>query len=114
MQSRLKRMNKRPSTFAHLLRRLAAPVSAAVHGHQPLIASATEVGETEGESSRSWVILHSISELDVRLIHPRPLAASELDVQIAAASGEILRVTLAPAESKKKGELYETTAQFLH
>ncbi|HUY91155.1 MAG TPA: hypothetical protein VMV10_20620 [Pirellulales bacterium] len=79
-----------------------------------MIATATEVAApSDADKSPLWVILHSITDSDVRLIHPRPVAASELAIQIQGDSGEILRVTLAMAGSQKMGELYESTAQFL-
>jgi hypothetical protein len=65
------------------------------------------------KGSPSWVILHSITDSDLRLIHSRPLAGRELAVEISGSSGEFLRVILTMEGSEQKGELYETTAQFL-
>lgn len=108
-------MSQRPTTFGQLLCRLISPRAAAFQHHGPVIASATEVAPTTAVSeSPQWVILHSITDSEVQLIHPRPVAASELAVQIRGAGGEILSVVLAMADSQKTGELYESKALFLH
>jgi hypothetical protein len=99
-------------TFTQLIERIVGPFPPPTQFHGPLIASATEGANPIG-SSPLWVILHSITDSDLRLIHPRPLVGDELAVQISLHSGEILRVTLSTADSKRNGELYETTARFL-
>lgn len=107
-------MSQRPTTFGQLLRRLTSPPAASTQNHGPFIASATEVASTAAEGiSPLWVILHSITDCDVRLIHSRPLAGPELALHIPVTSGEILRVLLTMADSQKNGELYESTAHFL-
>lgn len=107
-------MSQRPTTFGQLLFRLASPRAAAAQHHGPVIASATEVAPAAAAGgSPLWVILHSITDSEVRLIHSRPVATNELAVQIRGESGEILSVVLAMASSQKMGELYESTAQFL-
>lgn len=107
-------MSQRPTKFGQLLHRLAPPRSAASQNCGAFIASATEVAPAPAASKAPlWVVLHSINDLEVRLIHPRPVTASELAVQIRADGGEILRFTLSMAESQKRGELYESTAQLL-
>jgi len=99
-------------TFKQLIDRIVAPLPPPMQIHGTLITSATEGADAIG-SSPPWVILHSITDDDLRLIHPRPLVGDELAVQIPLDSGEILRVLLTPAGSERQGELYETTAQFL-
>lgn len=107
-------MSQRPTTFGQLLRRLTSPNPGIVQNQGPLIASAKEVAATSKDDGSSlWVILHSITDSDVRLIHSRPLSARELAVQIPVPSGEVLNVMLTTADSQKKGELYESTGQFL-
>jgi len=104
---------KNPKTFGQLLLRLTSPSRAAIRNQGPVIASATELAGGAENSSPSWVILHSITDSELRLIHSHPLESGKLAVRIAAAGGEILRVVLSTAGSEQKGELYETTAQFL-
>lgn len=107
-------MSQRPATFGQLLNRITAPHTADVQHGGPFIASATEGAANSGENkSPLWVILHSITDSDLRLIHSCPLTAAELTVEIPVESGEIVRVTLAMADSQKNGALYESTAQFL-
>lgn len=107
-------MSQRPSTFGQLLQRLASANPGGVQNQGPYIASAKEVAATSAEDDSSlWVILHSITDSEVRLIHSRPLSAGGLAVQIPVESGEILRVVLTTVGSEQKGELYESTAQFL-
>lgn len=107
-------MSQRPITLGQLLRRLASPPSASESYDRPFIASATEIAANASDDNPAqWVILHSVTDCDVRLIHSRPLAGGELAVQIPAPSGEILRVRVATADSEKKGELYESKGQFL-
>ena len=107
-------MSQRPTTFGQLLRRLFSPNPGIVQNQGPLIASAKELAATAKDDDASlWVILHSVTDSDVRLIHSRPLSAGELAVQIPVPSGEVLRVMLTTADSEKKGDLYESTGQFL-
>lgn len=107
-------MSQRPTTFGQLLRRLMPPAPAASQARGPFIASATELPEaTASDDRRSWVILHSVTNTELRLIHPRPIASREIVVHFPAASGEILRIVLTMAGSEQRGELYETTARFL-
>jgi hypothetical protein len=107
-------MSQRPTTFGQLLRRLASTEAAAAYDFGPVIASAREEAPSPaGGSSPRWVILHSITDYELRLIHPRPLAAPQFTVQIAVESGEVLSVVLTAVGSEQKGELYESTAQFL-
>jgi hypothetical protein len=107
-------MSQRPTTFGQLLRRLSSPNPGIVQNQGPLIASAKEIAEaSQGDDACLWVILHSITDSDVRLIHSRPLSAREIAVQIPVPSGEVLSVMLTTADSEKKGDLYESTGQFL-
>lgn len=107
-------MSQRPTTFGQLLHRLTSTKAAAAQVYGPVIASATEEAPSPaGEGAPRWVILHSITDDGLRLIHPRPLASPEFTVQIPVESGEILSVVLIAVGSQQKGELYETTAQFL-
>lgn len=107
-------MHSRPTLFSQLVNRLIAKPSQAVQTCGPLIASATELSDqAPNQTSPLWVILHSITESNVRLIHSQPLHGKRLAVQISASSGEVLRVQLATSASHKNGELYETTAEFL-
>ena len=107
-------MNSRPVHFSELINRLAPTSTAADHACGPLIGSAVEIPDQKRpETAPVWVILYGITESDVRLIHPLPLDGKKLAVQIAAKTGEILRIQLAAAASQKRGELYETTAAFL-
>ena len=77
----LRFMSQRPATFGQLLSRLMSPCAMASQHHGPVIASATEVAPAgTGSESPQWVILHSITDSDVQLIHPRPMAASELAI----------------------------------
>lgn len=107
-------MSQRPATFGQLLRRIATPRTAEAQYEGHFIASISEVAGASGnKKSPSWVILHSITDSGLQLIHPRPLPADELAVQIPVVSGEIVRVTLVMAGTQRNGELYESTAQFL-
>ena len=106
-------MTQLPHTFGQLLRRLASP-AVGTQTPGPFIASAAEVKAIATEEvSPLWVILHSITDSDVRLIHLRPLAPGKFTVQIPVESGEVLSVMLTMADSRRNGELYESTAQFL-
>jgi len=105
-------MSQPPNTFGDLLSRLAPPPRAPVRCWGPLIAMAVpHNGRLKPETKPLWVILHSISDWGVRLIHAQPLGDLQVDVEIKAADGEVLRFTLSLGRSQKIGDLYETSAE---
>jgi len=80
---------------------------------RPVVASAVEIdGEGPSRDTRSWVILHSITDLGLRLIHARSFRAEKLAVRIESPTGEIVQVLVALTSTAEKGDLYETTACF--
>ena len=105
-------MSQPPNTFGDLLSRLAPLPRATVRCWGPLIATALpRNGRSTPENKPLWVILHSISDWSVRLIHAQPLGDLQVDVEIKVADGEMLRFTLSLDRSQKIGELYETSAE---
>jgi hypothetical protein len=99
--------------FGDLLSCLATPVEPTTRHLRPFFASAIEVDE-DGQSvePRIWVILHSITEAGLHLIHSRHLESGKLAVQIESPTGEILHIQLLVTSTDSRGELYESTAQF--
>lgn len=107
-------MNRRPMTFGQLLSRVAPAASPGALACQPVIASAVELGSGDARLGKSmWIVLHSITDAHVRLIHSQPIGAKRLSVRVQAASGEILRVILEIINSRQQGDLYETCAGFV-
>jgi len=107
-------MNRRPTTFGQLLGRIAPAAPAGAFECQPVIASAVELENGEVPLGRSmWIVLHSITDAQVRLIHSQPIGAKKLAVRLEAASGEVLRVILETICSRQQGELFETCAGFV-
>lgn len=107
-------MSQHPPTFGQLLLRLTSDPPATSQCQGPFIASAMEANAPCPEdASPLWVILHSITECDMRLIHSRPLAGGQLMVRIPIESGEVLNVRLTTGDSEKRGDLYESVAQFI-
>jgi hypothetical protein len=106
-------MNSRPITFGDLIRRLAPESPDDASGNPPLVASAVELDRPQGPRGRAfWVILHSVTDHDMKLLHARPMRAANLSIRIQAESGEVVRTLVTVAESHPKGDLYETTASF--
>lgn len=107
-------MDRRPTTFGQLLGRIAPAAPAGAFACQPMIASAVELENGDVPLGRPiWIVLHSITDAHVRLIHSQPIGAEKLAVRLEAASGEVLRVILEKICSRQQGELFETCAGFV-
>lgn len=117
-------MNRRPETFGELLSRIAPAPPPGAFACQPVIASAVELSGVElgsvelGGDERPlgrpmWIVVHGITEGDVRLIHSRPIRAKHVRVHFNAPSGEILRIRLKVMTSRQQGDLFETVAGFV-
>jgi hypothetical protein len=73
-----------------------------------------ELGTGEAPLGRAmWIVLHSITDAQVRLIHSQPISAKRLSVRVPARSGEVLRVVLETICSRQQGDLFETCAGFI-
>ena len=107
-------MNRRPMTFGDLIARLApAPPPGAIAA-SPIIASAAELnGDGTLSGRQTWAVLHSVTDAELRIIHPQPLAAARIVVQIHSRTGEILRAVLEAGACRQQGELFETCARFV-
>jgi hypothetical protein len=106
-------MKRRPATFGELLSRIAPPSPPGAFACQPIIASAVELGADDRPLGRPlWVVVHGVTDADMRLIHARPIRAKKLSVHFTPSTGEILRITLEAMASRQQGELYETRAEF--
>lgn len=102
----------RPSTFTDLFDLLAGAKNAAASG-QPLVASACELdGDQISEEAPQWVVMHDITESDIRLIHWKPLGSERLAVRVALPSGEIIHAVVARVDTQQHGPLYGTLARF--
>lgn len=106
-------MMQRPITFGELMRRLAPDLPSGTYRCAPIVASAVGIDEPPGSPCRPfWVVVHSLTDCDVRLLHAAPIRAKHLSVRIEADRGEIVQAILTATCSAPKGELYETTAEF--
>lgn len=107
-------MNRRPMTFGDLIARVAPAPAVDAVAMSPIIASAVELRGDGGPSDRRmWVVIHSVTDAELRLIHPGPFQSSKISVEISSHAGEILRVVLEPAGSRQTGELFDTCARFV-
>ncbi|HVA48497.1 MAG TPA: hypothetical protein VNH11_19185 [Pirellulales bacterium] len=111
-------MTHRPTTFGELIHRLATAEPGDVYRISPIVATAVEWDSAEedaaadGQQQPFWVVMHSVSDDGVRLLHAGPLRANQVSIRIQAESGEVVRAIFAVAASQPKGEIYETLAQF--
>lgn len=107
-------MNLVPESIGELLRGLPPASLPQSLRRTSVIASATELLEPNGVASPPFlVVLHSVTDGDLRFIHAQKLASNSLAVRIQLDTGEILRFVLTAAESERKGELFESTGVFI-
>lgn len=107
-------MNRRPMTFGELLGRLAPLPPPEAMPMSPLIGAAFELnGNGKPAGGRMWVVVHSVTDAELRLIHPEPIRSAKLAVEIRLPTGEILRVVLETGAARQHGELFETCARFV-
>lgn len=107
-------MNRRPMTFGDLIARVAPAPAVDAVAMSPVIASAVELkGDGDPSDRRMWVVIHSVTDAELRLIHPAPIKSAKVAVEISSRTGEVLRVVLEPADSRQQGELFETCARFV-
>lgn len=121
-------MDSVPLTFGDIVCRLAPVPPRRVRSCAPLIARVVSRGHSAFDEAdlpsnpvaarrpakTTWAVLHSVSDWEVTLIHPRPLGDSQVDVEIEGPAGEVLHFTVAVGRSKKIGAVYETSAQVVH
>jgi hypothetical protein len=101
-------------SFADILKRFSAPQPRGVKTRGPIVASVAPLDSRfHRQQSESWAILHAVTDLGLKLIHPRPLNAEHVAVSLVAPAGEILQAILARGTTEPMGDLYETTAEFL-
>jgi hypothetical protein len=101
-------------SFGDLIARLAPAPAVDAVAMSPLIAAAVELRNDGALSDRrTWAVLHSVTDSELRLIHPGPFQASRIAIEVGSHTGEVLRVVLEPAETRKQGELFETCARFV-
>ena len=107
-------MNRRRMTFGDLIARLApAPPPGAIAA-SPIVASAIELNGDGTHSGRQmWAVVHSVTDAELRLIHPQAFGVARIMVQIGSRTGEILRVVLETGACRQQGELFETCARFV-
>lgn len=107
-------MNRRPMTFGDLIARVAPAPAVDAVAMSPIIATAVELKGDGGPSDRrTWVVIHGVTDAELRLIHPQPFQSAKVAVEISSPTGEILRVVLEPAGSRQQAELFETCARFV-
>ncbi|HWB13989.1 MAG TPA: hypothetical protein VG826_32475 [Pirellulales bacterium] len=99
--------------FGDLLCRLSEPSAPSARQLKPLVASAFEIDDdVPTRRPRQWVILHSVTNSGLQIIHSRNLQSKKLAVRIETPTGEIIRVLVFVTSTDPIGELYETTAVF--
>lgn len=106
-----------PADFGDLIRRLAAPAAPTAEPVRPFVASAVELDcvpndEQPASEERLWVVVHTITNSEMQLIHSRPIRSKKLVLRIDSPSGEIVKVVLHAKNTSIQGDLFETTAQF--
>lgn len=108
-------MIQRPTTFGELIARFLPEPPADAYRLAPVVGSAVEMApENGGKSPRFWVLIHSVTDSGVVLLHQHRLRSRTISVRLAADSGEAVQALLAVSGSQPRGELFETTAQFQH
>ena len=106
-------MKQRPTTFGALMRRLTPELPTGTYRCPPIVASAVEIDEPpDMQREPFWVVIHSLTDRDVRLLHAAPVRAKYLSVTIEADRGEVVQAIVTAIGSGPKGDLYETTAEF--
>lgn len=107
-------MNRRPMTFGELVGRLAPTPPPNAEPMSPIIAASVELNANGNPAGgRMWVVVHSVTDAELRLIHPVPIRAPKLAVEIRSPSGEILRVILEVGPARQQGDLFESCARFI-
>ncbi|HVX16272.1 MAG TPA: hypothetical protein VHC22_34115 [Pirellulales bacterium] len=106
-------MMPHPTSFVELIRRLAPDVPEDTCGCPPLVASAIEMQAATGKRQRPfWVIVHSLTDHGLRLLHARPLHSTGLCLRIQTKDGAVVQAMLVAKESHPNGPLFETSAEF--
>ena len=106
-------MNRRSVTFGDLLARLAPVPPEGAVAMRPIIASAVELNRDGTFSDhQTWAVVHSVTDTELRLIHPELFRRSMIAIQINSRAGEILRVVLEAGSCSQQGQLFETRARF--
>lgn len=107
-------MNRRPATFGDLIARLAPAPPADAVAMTPIIASAIELNGDGSLSDRQmWAVIYSVTDAELRLIHPQSFRSPKIAVEIHSRTGEILRVVLETGSCRGQGELFESCARFV-
>jgi hypothetical protein len=79
-----------PKAFGELIRRLMPADARAL---SPIVATAWETAGGPGaRQPRFWVVIHSVTDRGMKLLHARPLRPTCLSLRIEVAGGEVLRV----------------------
>ncbi|HVC96533.1 MAG TPA: hypothetical protein VND64_22805 [Pirellulales bacterium] len=107
-------MRNQLRSFADLFKRLSIPRPRGVKSAGPIIGSVA-AADRRGHPRRpeSWAIVHTVTDVGLKLIHPHPLAAKHIVVSLVAPAGETLQVLLARRQTEAIGDLCETAAEFL-
>lgn len=106
---------QRPKTFADLIRRFVPDLPDDAYPICPLAATALEMDATlVGKQKAFWVVVHSVTDRGVKLLHAKPVRGSCLSLRIQVEGGEVVQAMLAVAGSRSQGPLYETQAEFEH
>ncbi|HUY88435.1 MAG TPA: hypothetical protein VMV10_06855 [Pirellulales bacterium] len=80
----------------------------------PIIATAIELdGDGTPAGRQMWGVVHSVTDAELRLIHPKLIQSPRLAVEISSRTGEILRAILEVGAARQQGELFETCARFV-
>lgn len=106
-------MNRRSVTFGDLLARLAPALPAGAIAMSPIVASAVELN-SDGTFSdhQMWVVVHTVTDTELRLIHPELFRLPMIAIQFNSRAGEVLRVVLEAGNCSQQGQLFETCARF--
>ncbi|MGH7137977.1 MAG: hypothetical protein ACREHD_19685, partial [Pirellulales bacterium] len=79
----------------------------------PIVATALEMTADQAGSRRPfWVLIHSVTDRGMTLLHARPLGGSGVSLRIDGDHGEAIHVSLTTGGSQPRGKLYETQAEF--
>ena len=107
-------MMLRPRTLDDLIGRIAPAALDDVYNLAPIVATAAEAGAASSTQRRFWVVVHSVTDRGLKLLHARPIRANCILLRIEAEGGEVVQTMLVVSGSHPNGQLYETEAQFQH
>lgn len=104
---------QRPQTFGELICRVAPALPDDAYRCPPIVATALETTDGRGGKRRPfWVLIHSITDRGMKLLHSQPLGRCCLSLCIEGDGTEVVQVLLVAGGSRPNGKLHETQAEF--